>query len=229
MKVKWINRKDIIIKLTVILGLFTTTYLILFRLGYIMSPSQFSSVVCVNCSDPESIHPTLGGDSLLNYEQPLANLVDPQTNQDKKISILIEKSKYRLTVFEDMKPIKSYPVVFGINPTGDKLREGDRKTPEGIFYVKDLYPHQNWSKFIWLDYPRPQSWRQHFQAKLNGELNWLMPIGGEIGIHGVPNNNDGLIDRRSNWTLGCISLKNDDVDEIYQFIGNGTLVEIVPD
>ena len=37
-----------------------------------------------------------------------------------------------------------------------------------------------------------------------------------------------LIEQRSNWTWGCISLKNRDVDELYRFVGDGTLVEIVP-
>ncbi len=119
-------------------------------------------------------------------------------------------------------------MVFGSNPTGDKLREGDEKTPEGIYHIRDLYPHADWAKFIWLDYPTSQSWRKHFQAKLTGEINFLLPIGGEIGIHGVPKGGDNLIDERSNWTWGCVSLKNDDVNEIYQFVKQGTLVEITP-
>jgi murein L,D-transpeptidase YafK len=164
---------------------------------------------------------------LLNDRRSLRELL-PGNIQRDKISILVEKSKYRLTVFSNLQPIKSYAVVFGTNPLGDKLAEGDRKTPEGIYRIRSLYPHPNWSKFIWLDYPTPQSWREHFQAKLSGKLNWSSTIGSEIGIHGVPSQRDNLIEQRSNWTWGCVSLKNQDVNEIYEFLGSGTLIEIVP-
>ncbi|NET50802.1 MAG: L,D-transpeptidase [Merismopedia sp. SIO2A8] len=140
----------------------------------------------------------------------------------------IEKSKHRLTVFYDAQPIKSYPVVFGKNSMGDKRHEGDRKTPEGIFRIRDRYPHPDWSKFLWLDYPTPQSWRKHYQAKVSGNINWLLPIGGQIGIHGVPTSGDRLIEEQTNWTWGCPSMKNEDVDELYTVVEVGTLVEIVP-
>ena len=229
MRLKFIKKKFAILTLiTLILGCGGTVYFLLFRLGFLMSPKQLPSFVCLSCQPEEAFHPTVEGENLLHYEQPLVKLLGSKEDETKNISILIEKSKYRLIVFNNLQPIKSYPVVFGGNPTGDKLREGDQKTPEGIYYIRDLYPHQSWSKFIWLDYPRVESWREHFQAKLKGNLNWLFPIGGEIGIHGVPNEDDSLIDRRSNWTLGCVSLKNNDVDEIYDFVDTGTLVEIIP-
>ncbi|MFB2983067.1 L,D-transpeptidase family protein [Microseira sp. BLCC-F43] len=92
--------------------------------------------------------------------------------------------------------------------------------------MKDLYPHAAWSKFIWLDYPTKSSWRKHFKAKREGQINWNDSIGSEIGIHGTPD--DSLIKKKSNWTLGCVSLKNKDVDELYQFVQKGTEVEIIP-
>ncbi|WP_339378728.1 L,D-transpeptidase [Calothrix sp. NIES-2100] len=78
-----------------------------------------------------------------------------------------------------------------------------------------------------MNYPNAQSWRKHFQAKVNGQLAWDVPVGGEVGIHGVPNGADKMIDDRQNWTLGCPSLKNQDVDELYQWVQVGTVVEIV--
>ncbi|MGD1849861.1 MAG: murein L,D-transpeptidase family protein [Cyanophyceae cyanobacterium] len=179
-------------------------------------------------SEP-AFHPQLGepdDDVLLNSDTPLQQLLGAETGEGN-VTILVEKSKYRLTIFRDRKPIKSYPVVFGGSPEGDKLREGDQKTPEGVYFVRDLYPHVGWSKFIWLDYPRAESWREHFQAKFSGHLAWNAPIGGEIGIHGIPEGSESDIEKRSNWTLGCVSLTNEDVDEIYEFIGSGTLIEIV--
>ena len=164
---------------------------------------------------------------LLNYEKSLSALVS--TSIDKsKTAILVEKSDYKLTLYYQNQPIKSYPIVLGGNPIGDKMREGDYKTPEGIFKIRDLYPHPSWSKFIWLDYPNRESWRKHLEAKRLGKIKPSDTVGSEIGIHGVPQNTDYLIDERSNWTWGCVSLKNKDVDEIYDVVRVGTTVEIIP-
>ncbi|MEL7071899.1 MAG: L,D-transpeptidase [Cyanobacteria bacterium J06634_6] len=59
-------------------------------------------------------------------------------------------------------------------------------------------------------------------------MGLLSTIGGQIGIHGVPDNADGFVDTRSNWTWGCVSLKNADVDEIYSVASHNTVVEILP-
>ncbi|BAZ17078.1 hypothetical protein NIES4071_89560 [Calothrix sp. NIES-4071] len=87
-----------------------------------------------------------------------------------------------------------------------------------------LYPHPQRSKFMWLDYPNRESWKKHLLAKSEGEFDWFLPVGGEVGIHGVPQGSDGFIDKRQNWTLGCPSLKNKDVDEIYGVVQRGTVV-----
>ncbi|MCP2731415.1 L,D-transpeptidase family protein [Limnofasciculus baicalensis] len=201
-------------------------YLFLLRLGYL---PPFSAIVCLNnCPATSNLHTPQQGNELLNYNQPIAQIIAPANIDKTKTSILIEKSKYRLTLYHNQQPIKSYPVVFGKNPVADKLREGDFSTPEGIFTIKDLYNHPNWSKFLWLDYPNQTSWQKHFQSKIGGKIKWSDSIGSEVGIHGVPAGGDNLIDNRSNWTWGCISLKNQDVDEIYQIVQEGTKVEIIP-
>ncbi|MEA5553209.1 L,D-transpeptidase [Anabaena cylindrica UHCC 0172] len=203
-------------------------YWLLLRVGLIFPVTEIPEILCIyNCKLEQKIHKPIIGDELLNYDQPIEKLITKPINK-QKISILIEKSQHRLTLYYNLSPIKSYPVVFGANPTGDKQREGDKKTPEGILQIQDLYPHPQWSKFMWLNYPHPQSWRKHFQAKINGELAWYIPIGGQVGIHGVPAGADEMIDARNNWTLGCPSLKNKDVDEIYQLVQKGTVVEILP-
>lgn len=221
------KRKRLIIFIFII-SCGATFYFLLTRLGFVMPFYEIPAVLCfASCKPKQLIHPSIEGEQLLNHKQSLQELLGNNIER-KKVSILVSKSKYRLTVFYNLQPIKSYSVVFGGDPSGDKLYEGDRKTPEGIYHVRDLYSHPNWSKFIWLDYPTPQSWREHFQAKLAGQINVLFPIGGQIGIHGVPSGEDNLIEQRSNWTLGCVSLKNNDVNEIYRFVSRGTLVEIVP-
>jgi len=164
---------------------------------------------------------------LLNKDKSIADLINLKKLNKKEIAIVVEKSKYRLTVYYQKKPIKSYAIVFGANPKDDKLKEGDKRTPEGVFRVKELYYHSEWSKFIWFDYPTQDSWRKFLQAKARGEVKNTDGIGGEIGIHGVEKGQDWLIDRKINWTLGCVSLKNRDVDEIYPLLERGTTIEIL--
>ena len=169
-------------------------------------------------------YPLLSQEDHLNYQNQISELIE-DINKDS-ISILIEKSEYKLTILHNDKRIKSYPVVFGSNPVDDKLRQGDSCTPEGIFKVRAFYPHKSWSKFIWIDYPTANSWKNHNIAKSNGAISQNSSIGGEIGIHGVPAGYDNMIDEKYNWTLGCISLKNVDVNEIYKLIKVGTRIEI---
>ena len=227
------QRQGKFIRLRLLVGILLFSLLILYiklsRMGYVVPISYILDVFCVsNCQDEvtSSLHQPLPGNKHLNYDLSLKKIL--ASNVDKnQISILIEKSKYRLTVYFNLKPVKSYPVVFGDNPVDDKLKEGDLRTPEGIFKIKDLYPHQNWSKFLWIDYPNKSSWRKHTKAKLGGKIAWNDTIGGEVGIHGVPKNSDNLIDDGMNWTWGCISMKNKDVDDLYEFVQKGTEVEII--
>lgn len=163
--------------------------------------------------------------TLLNGNQALPQLL-PRAFDRAKVSILIEKSNHRLTLYYDQQPVKSYPVVFG-DPQGDKRREGDRKTPEGILRIQDKYPHPKWSKFLWLDYPNAQSQCKHDRAKQRGEISLSSEIGGEVGIHGVPVGADEWVSNQKNWTLGCPSLQRNDVDELYEVTQIGTIVEIV--
>lgn len=193
-----------------------------------MPITELPAVTCLGgCDDALAMHPVIEDTSFLNSEKSLSVLLGENIDAEK-VSLLIEKARHRTTVFYDLEPVKSYEAVYGTVPVGDKRFEGDRKTPGGIFRVRDLYPHEEWSKFIWLDYPTPQSWRRHLKSKLVGEIGLLTTIGGEVGIHGVPEGADGLIDTRSDWTWGCISLKNSDVDEIYEYVSHGTVIEIVP-
>lgn len=165
-------------------------------------------------------------DEYINYGTPLTKLVDSLANHENNISVRIDKSDYTLSILADTILLKEYPVVLGGNPTDDKLMEGDQCTPEGIFYMVSKYPHKNWTKFIWINYPTDGSWKKHNQAKKDGTIPSDAKIGGEIGIHGVPGGMDQYIDLQYNWTLGCISLKNKDVNEIYPYIKADTKIEI---
>ncbi|WP_299410989.1 L,D-transpeptidase [Acaryochloris sp. IP29b_bin.148] len=190
--------------------------------------SQAPDVLCGESCTAQRLHQPPVGNALVNGDREIATLTNLSTLEADKLTLLIEKSKLRLTVYYDQKPLKSYPVVLGSAPTGDKLREGDRKTLEGLFQIQDKYPHPIWSKFLWINYPTADSWRKHLAAKRQGKIKISDTVGSEIGIHGVPSGSDHLIDQRQNWTWGCIFLKNKDVDELYAIVSKGTWIEILP-
>ena len=144
-----------------------------------------------------------------------------------QVAVRIEKSKYRLTLVYRGRPVRAYPVVFGRNPVDDKLREGDGCTPEGVFHVVRLYPHRLWRRFLLLDYPTADTWRKHREVERRHRIRTGAALGGAIGIHGVPEGKDAWIADRRNWTLGCISMRNADVEQVYAVCRKGTVVTIV--
>ena len=77
-----------------------------------------------------------------------------------------------------------------------------------------------------IDYPNKESLEKFKQRKQRGEIPQHAKPGGGVGIHGTWPHEDFMIDRYKNWTLGCISLKNSDVREIYGFIPVGTTITI---
>ncbi len=142
------------------------------------------------------------------------------------ISIVIDKSDYELSVYDDKGWYATYPVVFGNNSLADKKMQGDKNTPEGVFHIIAKRVHDKWCRFLSLDYPNSGSYEKFNQRKQRGEIPSNASIGGGIGIHGTWPHEDFVIDRYKNWTLGCISMKNDDVKEIYGFTSAGIKVTI---
>jgi murein L,D-transpeptidase YafK len=141
--------------------------------------------------------------------------------------IIVDKSDYELQVYDaNDNWIVTYPVVFGNKDLGDKLYEGDRRTPEGTFHVVAKKSHPKWSKFLALDYPTEESYQRFYERKAQGLIPAGKRIGGEIGIHGTWPNEDYAIDLYDNWTAGCISTKNEYIVNLYNIISVGTKVII---
>lgn len=140
--------------------------------------------------------------------------------------LVVEKSKYELSVYDDEGWQATYPVVFGNKDQGDKMREGDRKTPEGHFTIISKKIHDKWDRFMLLDYPTNESYQKFNQRKAQGLIPQNATIGGGIGIHGTWPREGYAIDRYDNWTQGCISMKNEDVEELYNMIPVGTKIQI---
>jgi murein L,D-transpeptidase YafK len=144
---------------------------------------------------------------------------------DKHPTVLVVRKQARqMSVFKGLKPVKMYPVVLGLNPRNDKLEQGDRCTPEGVYRVVTKYPHPKWSKFILLNYPNRENWLKFAEAKRRGQIAWDAQIGGDIGIHGTESDYRNIL--KENWTFGCIALKNRDIDELYGMVRTGSIVVI---
>lgn len=145
---------------------------------------------------------------------------------DSPYYIVIDKTKYELSVFDSKGWLVTYPVVFGNNDLRDKLYAGDKKTPEGTFTIVDKKVHAKWDRFMMLDYPTKESYDKFNERKSEGIIPANAQIGGGIGIHGTWPHEDFQIDRMRNWTDGCISMRNKDVEELYNMIPVGTKVMI---
>lgn len=153
----------------------------------------------------------------------------------KEPRVVIRKSARELTLYDGSQRLRRYRVVLGANVDGDKEREGDRKTPEGTFYICTRNGASRFHKFMGLSYPGPADAARGLKTKMITRADhdailaahrkkecppWKTPLGGEVGIHG------GGIDR--DWTLGCIALTNEAVDELWAALKMGDPVEIVP-
>jgi murein L,D-transpeptidase YafK len=155
--------------------------------------------------------------------------LSPSSIDADKIFLLIDKSDYRMYLYEDVTLRKIYKVVFGSRDLSDKLVQGDRRTPEGTFRISSKRYDNRWSRFLLLDYPNQSSWAKFNDRQQRGIVPAGADIGGGIGIHGVEyytGIRDSYVDGRINWTLGCVSMKNTDVNELYEIIKVGTPVVI---
>ena len=146
-------------------------------------------------------------------------------------SVTIFKKRHQLIVYYKGRLFKTYHAVFGRSfEPGTKLWEGDRRTPEGVYAIVEKHPSRRWDWFLTLNYPNSLDRYRYDQMRTGGEVPTAdgrpVGVGGRIGIHGTDNPvlNRGDI----NWTTGCISVDDEDVEELTRLLPNGTLVIINP-
>jgi murein L,D-transpeptidase YafK len=168
------------------------------------------------------------------------------TSMEGQLRIVIWKSQYTLTLYKGDTPVKTYRAVFGRGfEDGDKRTRGDRRTPEGEFYICTMNPSKRFYKFLGLSYPGLKHAEYGLQSKLislndyvmikkaideRHQPPWETRLGGAVGIHGRTNPvSVGQQDLSGlNWTDGCIALDNAAIDEIYSIASLGTPVTILP-
>ena len=166
----------------------------------------------------------LVGAAILLWLPPRMPVVvpDPAPNalQGPVDHILIEKSARRMVVFRAGKPLKTYQIALGFAPRGDKLRQGDGRTPEGRFRINRRNAASAYHLSLGLDYPQAEDIAR---ARAGG-----YDPGGDIFIHGQPNSRKGQATLRQDWTAGCIAVSDAEIEELWAATPNGTTVEIRP-
>ena len=149
--------------------------------------------------------------------------------------IIVRKGQRRLLLFSEGKLVRTYRIGLGLSPLGDKVREGDRRTPEGDFYVFTKNEKSAYYLSLGLSYPNNKHaerglrdgliTRAQYEAivralKTKKRPPQNTPLGGDIYIHG-----NGA---QSDWTWGCVALDNEDIRELFNAVSVGTPVIIEP-
>ncbi|SIQ38945.1 L,D-transpeptidase catalytic domain [Paracoccus thiocyanatus] len=134
--------------------------------------------------------------------------------------ILVEKAARRMTVWQQDGPPRTFRIALGFAAQGDKLREGDGRTPEGVFRIDRLNRQSAYHLSLGIDYPQP---RHRKAARAQG-----VSPGGDIMIHGQPNRLPQGHRLSGDWTAGCIAVGNAEIEEIFAHARIGTEVEIRP-
>ena len=160
------------------------------------------------------------------FDSPLKlPLVDP--------SIVVNKSARKLTLYSGGKIVRTYRCALGLSPVDDKIKQGDRRTPEGDFYVCIKNPKSKFYLSLGLSYPNQQHAERGLRDGLITRAQYdqirdaisrkrqppqYTPLGGEIFIHGNGSQSD--------WTWGCVALDDIDIGELFNVVPVGTPVRI---
>ena len=136
--------------------------------------------------------------------------------------ILIEKQARTLKLISGGEVIKTYRVALGGDPNGPKERQGDNKTPEGIYFIDARNQDSSYHLALHVSYPNEKD-RQRAR-----ELG--VATGGDIMIHGIKNGFSWVGNAHADvdWTRGCIAVTDEEIEEIDQLAPIGTAVEIRP-
>ena len=136
--------------------------------------------------------------------------------------VVVLKKERTLQILSQGKVIKTYKVALGGDPLGPKTRQGDHKTPEGVYVLDSRNAHSQFYKSIHISYPNA---RDREEARQRGGLP-----GGDVFVHGLPNGYGyiGSAHRLKDWTDGCIAVTDQEIDEIWKAVADGTPIEIRP-
>ena len=169
----------------------------------------------------------------LYCDDPTAIDLARSTEQDQKIEkadlIVVSKDRHKLYLLSQGKVINEYAVSFGSGfKGGAKVKEGDGRTPEGIYTIQFKNAHSKYHLSLLLSYPEK---KDILRAKRLG-----VNPGSSIMIHGLPGDFiDNLvpsviqsIHTLVDWTQGCIAVTDHEIEEIFSLVQEQTTVQICP-
>ena len=155
------------------------------------------------------------------------------------VALAVFKSKREMVVLRDGVPRETLGVALGQAPEGQKRRQGDKRTPEGVYRICRVKPSK-YRSFLWLDYPNQADARRalhdgrlsttEYERILASTIAGACPpadtsLGGLVGIHGDYEEPP----RRYDWTEGCIAMvSNKDLERLKTVVRPGTPVAIFP-
>jgi len=132
--------------------------------------------------------------------------------------IVVYKDRGRMYLLHHDEVLKDYKIGLGFAPRGHKQFEGDGKTPEGSYFIDRRNPNSSFHLSLGISYPN--------EADREFALSQGRKPGGDIFIHGERSTKR---DRRgSDWTAGCIWVRNRDMENIYAMVRDGTQIDIHP-
>lgn len=151
---------------------------------------------------------------------PRADTLSP--HYEKADSLLIVKSERKLYLLKEGEVLRDFDIALGLMPEGPKQREGDFRTPEGLYYLDARNPNSDYFLSLHISYPNPQD--------LARARSQDVEPGGQIMIHGQPNEPKYSESRYENWdwTDGCVAVSNSDMVDIWLMTEEGTPIEIRP-
>jgi murein L,D-transpeptidase YafK len=137
-------------------------------------------------------------------------------------SIVVEKQRRRLTLYQAGFPVGTYRIALGKQPVGDKRQIGDNRTPEGLFHIDFKNPNSKFHMALHISYPDAA---HAAKARARGVL-----AGGDVMIHGLPPGFAELGAKHSeyDWTEGCIAVTNAEIEQIWRAVPNGAPIQIKP-
>lgn len=162
--------------------------------------------------------------------------VRPNVNvkQDATYRIYVSKKDLKLTLYENNTAINQWDCSVGANSAqGDKETEGDKRTPEGKFYICTKNEKSVCYLSLGLSYPSIDDAQRGYEQGLitqeqkdeiieavnnKRQPNWYTPLGGEIMIHG------GYV--KGQMTRGCVAVANEVMDILWEYAQLGMEVEI---
>jgi murein L,D-transpeptidase YafK len=134
--------------------------------------------------------------------------------------VVVRKAERTITLYAGLASVRTITgIQLGGNPEGPKRFEGDQRTPEGRYVIDYGNPNSAYHLSLHISYP---SARDVANAAAMGRSP-----GGMIFIHGQPN--DWAAGRTpGDWTDGCIAVSNAEMDELWDEVPDGAVIDILP-